>query len=223
MVFKRRDPRTWPQVIFEFIYPRGGWGRAFHYVRHRVRRLPDSPERIARGIFAGVFAAFTPFYGLHFVVAALVARLMNGNILAALAGTFFGNPLTYIPIGVVSLQFGHFLLGSRFEGEVESSLARLFFGAGRDLVDNFIALFTDADADWSNLAQFYHDVYLPYLVGGILPGIVAGSVCYYLSLPVVAAYQKRRRARLKRKLDGLRSKSGQDADDPGAGERAPRS
>ena len=72
---------------------------------------PIRPHRIARGIFAGVFTTFTPFFGLHFVVAAILARLMRGNILAALLATFFGNPLTYVPIGVVSLKTGHFLLG----------------------------------------------------------------------------------------------------------------
>jgi len=50
VVFKRRDRRSPFQIAWEFIYPRGGWTRAFHYVKHRIRRLPDSPERIARGV-----------------------------------------------------------------------------------------------------------------------------------------------------------------------------
>ena len=99
VVFKRRTPKTWLAAIRDFFWPRGGWTRAFHYVKHRLRRLPDSPERIARGIWAGVFTTFTPFYGMHFVVAAILALFMRGNILAALMGTFFGNPLTYVPIG----------------------------------------------------------------------------------------------------------------------------
>ena len=133
MVFKRRDRRSPVQIASEFVYPRGGWTRAFHYVKHRVRRLPDSPERIARGIGAGVFTAFTPFYGLHFVVAAVLARLINGNILAALSGTFFGNPLTYVPIGVVCLQTGHFLLGTQFEKGDTKGLMGKFAGAIGDL------------------------------------------------------------------------------------------
>ncbi|KCV82183.1 hypothetical protein ATO10_07332 [Actibacterium atlanticum] len=207
MVFKRRDKRSWIQIVLEFIYPRGGWQRAFYYMRHRVRRLPDSPERIARGIFAGVFTAFTPFYGLHFVIAALIARVMNGNMLASLAGTFFGNPLTYIPIGVVSLKVGHFLRGTEFEDEVDDSLVDKFFGAGQDLLVNFGALFTDRDADWARLSQFFDEVFLPYLVGGIVPGIIAGVVCYYLSVPVIAAYQKRRAGKIKKKLEELREKA----------------
>ena len=66
MVFKRRDRRPIHRVVRELLWPRGGWARAARYVRHRLHRLPDPPERIARGIFAGVFTTFTPFYGFHF-------------------------------------------------------------------------------------------------------------------------------------------------------------
>ena len=208
MVFKRRNRRSVLQIVGDAIWPKGGWGRAFHYVKHRVRRLPDSPERIARGIFAGLFTTFTPFYGVHFVIAALLARILHGNILAALMATFFGNPLTYLPIGVISLKTGHFLLGTEFDEEVDASLVDTFIGAGQDFLDNLLALFTDADADWAKLSQFYDEVYFPYMVGGILPGIVAGLVGYYLSVPLISAYQKRRRGKLKKKLAELQAKSG---------------
>ncbi|TMV03714.1 DUF2062 domain-containing protein [Ruegeria sediminis] len=204
MVFKRRDRRSPVQIASEFVYPRGGWTRAFHYIKHRVRRLPDSPERIARGIGAGVFASFTPFYGLHFLVAAVLARLINGNILAALSGTFFGNPLTYVPIGVVSLQTGHYLLGTHFEEGQTQGLMGKFANALRDLRDNVVALFTDRDADWSRLSLFYDEVFFPYMVGCVIPGVIAGVVCYYLSLPVTRTYQQRRRAKIKAKFEEIK-------------------
>ncbi|MBO9452657.1 DUF2062 domain-containing protein [Tropicibacter sp. R16_0] len=212
MVFKRRDRRTPVQIASEFVYPRGGWTRAFHYVKHRVRRLPDSPERIARGIGAGVFAAFTPFYGVHFFIAAFGARLINGNILAALSGTFFGNPLTYVPIGVICLQSGHFLLGTEFdEGDKRSFLGKFADAAG-DLKDNTIALFTSREADWHDLGVFYDEVFYPYMIGGIIPGLVAAAICYYLSVPVIRAYQQRRRAKIKAKFDAIRKKAEAEAD-----------
>jgi len=93
-VFKRRDSRSILRVVAEAFWPRGGWLRAFHYVKHRMRRLPGSPEQIARGVFAGAFTVFTPFFGMHFVVAAILAKSMRGSILAALLATFIGNPLT---------------------------------------------------------------------------------------------------------------------------------
>ncbi|UWQ62882.1 DUF2062 domain-containing protein [Leisingera caerulea] len=207
MVFRRRDRRSPLRALADFVWPRGGWGRAFLYVKHRVRRLPDSPERIARGIWAGVFTTFTPFYGLHFLVAAIIARMMNGNILASLSATFFGNPLTYVPIGVASLQTGHWLLGTEFDEEVDKSLVGKFLAAGGDLKDNLFALFMDKPADWQGLHLFYNEVFYPYMIGGIIPGIICATVCYVLSLPVIRVYQQRRRAKIKAKFEAIKQRA----------------
>ncbi len=203
-MFKRRTPKSWALWFWHLIWPQGGWGRAFEYVKHRVRRLPDSPERISRGIWAGVFTTFTPFYGFHFFIAAGIAAVMRGNILAALMSTFFGNPLTYVPIGVVSLQTGHWLLGTEFEQDM--NIGKRFAGAFRDLKDNFYAIFTDDVAHWDRLHGFYDEVFFPYMVGGIIPGIIAATICYYLSAPVIRVYQNRRKGRLKAKLNEIRAR-----------------
>ncbi|KIC21181.1 DUF2062 domain-containing protein [Leisingera sp. ANG-Vp] len=207
MVFRRRDRRPPLRALADFLWPRGGWGRAFLYVKHRVRRLPDSPERIARGIWAGVFTTFTPFYGLHFLVAALIARVMNGNILASLSATFFGNPLTYVPIGVASLQTGHWLLGTEFDEKVDKSLVGKFMDAGKDLKDNLFALFMDQPADWQGLHLFYNEVFYPYMIGGVIPGIISATVCYVLSLPAIRFYQQRRRAKIKAKFEAIKQRA----------------
>lgn len=214
MVFKRRDRRPVWQVVADFVYPRGGWGRAAQYVKHRLRRLPDTPEKISRGVWAGVFTAFTPFYGLHFVVAAVIARLMRGNIIASLMATFFGNPLTYVPIGVVALETGYWMLGTRQRGDIEESLGGNFANAGADLWHNFLALFTSDKMDWRGLSRFYDEVFFPYLVGGIVPGIICATFCYYLSVPLIKAYQKRRKNALRNKLAQLQKKTA-NADDAG--------
>ncbi len=196
----------------EFMWPRGGWARAFHYVKHRMRRLPDSPERIARGIWAGVFTTFTPFYGMHFIVAALVARAMKGNIVAALMGTFFGNPLTYVPIGLAALETGHWILGTRVNELEHRSFGGKFADAGADLWHNVTAIFTPAHMDWSGLAVFWNQVFYPYLIGGIMPGIVCASIAYYLSVPLLRAYQKRRKGVIKAKFEALKQKAAAKAD-----------
>ncbi|XDA98762.1 DUF2062 domain-containing protein [Sulfitobacter sp. LCG007] len=212
MVFKRRDRKPILTALAEFLWPRGGWTRAFHYVKHRVRRLPDSPERIARGIGAGVFTSFTPFYGMHFIVAALLAVVARGNVLAALMGTFFGNPLTYLPIGISALTTGHWLLGRHMDEDIERSLGGKFLDAGHDLLNNFLAVFTDRTADWHHLAIFFREVFFPYLVGGIVPGLVCAGICYYLSVPLIRAYQKRRKGAIKAKFDALKAKAAAKAE-----------
>lgn len=213
MVFRRRDRRPLWRVLLELIWPRGGWGRAAQYVRHRVRRLPDTPEKISRGVWAGVFTAFTPFYGLHFLVAGVIAVAMRGNVLASLMSTFFGNPLTYVPIAYAALTTGHWLLGTRLDrtlldgpaGRGNCGIGCQFNNAAGDLWHNFKAIFTDERADWRGLQEFNTEVFYPYLVGGIIPGIIAATICYYLCVPLIRAYQNSRRKALRAKLSQLKN------------------
>ncbi|MCR8824949.1 DUF2062 domain-containing protein [Pseudosulfitobacter koreensis] len=211
MIFKRRDSKPILRALAEALWPRGGWARAFHYVKHRVRRLPDTPERIARGICAGVFTTFTPFYGMHFIVAATVATAMRGNILAALMATFFGNPLTYVPIGIASLKTGHWLLGTQMEDDAHRSFGGKFYDAASDLWDNLIAVAQGNPTDWAGLERFFHEIFFPYLVGGIIPGVICGGIAYYMAVPLLRAYQKRRKGAIKAKFEALKSKAAQKA------------
>ena len=203
MVFKRRDRRPIWKIVTDFLYPRGGWLRAFEYVKHRVRRLPDTPEKIGRGIWAGVFVAFTPFYGLHFIMAWLIALVMRGNVLAALLSTFFGNPLTYVPIAATSMWFGQRLLGTSPIDNLERSIGRKFEAAWGDLWHNIKAIFSDERMEWAGLARFYDDVFFPFMVGGLVPGVLTASACYIVTVPILSAHQNRRRRKLKEKLDQL--------------------
>lgn len=195
-MFRRRDRRPWWEIIGRMIWPQGGWGRALGYMSHRIRRLPDSPERIGRGIWAGIFTSFTPFFGMHFLVAAGLARALRGNVLAALIATFVGNPLTYLPIAAVSLKTGNLILGRHDYAILPRALGGKFAGAWSDLWHNFIALFSSATTDWSRLAVFYDDIFLPFLVGGIGPGVLCGVAGYVLAVPVIRAYKARRRKML---------------------------
>lgn len=204
MVFKRRTKRTVLQWIGQGFWPTGGWSRAAQYINHRLRRLPDAPQRIARGIFAGIFISFTPLFGLHFFGAALLAWVMRGNILASLIATVVGNPITFPFIATLAVELGNWILG--LGGEMTPlQIAAAFGQAGVELYANFQSIFTDQPAQWGRLHRFFDRVYLPYLVGGILPGIVAGLIGYYLSLPVLAAYQKLRKKRLTDRFEKQRA------------------
>jgi len=171
--------------------------------------LPDTPERIARGIAAGTFVSFTPLFGFHFILAALISRMLRGNIMAGLLGTFFGNPLTFPFIVMGSVEFGNLILGQG--GIVHFPQIMASFGfAWSELWDNFIAVFTGEPQEWRRLALFFRRVFLPYALGGILPGIACGIGMYYVSLPVIRGYQKRRRESLRRRF--AKSRQAQNAD-----------
>jgi uncharacterized protein (DUF2062 family) len=186
-------------MVAEFFYPRGGWARAFSYVRLRLSRLPDRPHRIARGIAAGVFVSFTPLFGFHFIAAAAVAWLIRGNIVAALLGTFFGNPLTFPIIMATSVDLGNWMLGMPNDMQIPQ-VARALGAASTELWHNLASFYTGDARQWGGLQRFFRRVFVPYLVGGVGPGIVAAVVMHYLSLPVIVAYQKRREKKLAARL-----------------------
>ncbi|RMH46263.1 MAG: DUF2062 domain-containing protein [Alphaproteobacteria bacterium] len=196
MVFKRRDKPPFWSRLRQWVAPRKGWRRGFEYLGHRVKRLPDSPHRIAIGLAAGTFVSFSPFFGFHFVYAALVAFVLRGNIVAGLIGTAVGNPLTFPAIAASALGLGRLILGGRHSA-VDFGQVMKAFG------DFFGAIWTTISALWGqghyaldHLGPFLREVFLPYLLGGTISGALAGIAVYFLSRPVIAAYQNRRRMRL---------------------------
>ena len=229
MVFKRRDPLGWGAWLREQIYPRGGFKRAIRYVVHRMRRLPDQPHRVARGVFAGSVIGFLPLPGLQFLAAWGAARLARGNVLAALLATFNTNPVTTPFFAVLALTLGHSIMG------IEAPLTAKYIGhafgkAGHDLWFNFLALFGPEKTRWDGLIQFWHEIYVPYFIGALGPALIISGVAYYVTIPLVAAYQKsraasaedraERRRRMRAKLAEAAAKlklrgerGGEDADD----------
>ena len=203
MVFKRRERRSWLRILAEFFYPRGGWRRAASYMGHRLSRLPDTPDRIARGIAAGMFASCTPFYGLHFVIAALAGRVLRGNILAALLGTFLGNPITFPLIVETSVQLGTWMLGLGAGLHFPQVMAAFGY-AWAEIWTNLYLLVTGGDPNWFRLRLFFRRVFLPYLLGGVPLGLVTGALVYAVSLPLIRAYQTARRNRLRARFEASR-------------------
>ncbi|HUF56488.1 MAG TPA: DUF2062 domain-containing protein [Thermohalobaculum sp.] len=155
----------------ESAYPRKGWWRLVGYVNKRMQRLPDTPERIALGFACGAFVSFTPLFFFHFIVAGALAWIFRGNVLAALLGTAVGNPVTFPFIATAALNLGWWMLGI---DPVEDAGGFSFSWL------------------WDNLDL----IFLPYLVGGVLPGLAIAVICYIVCRPLVAAYQKRRNDRL---------------------------
>ena len=203
MVFKRREPLGWGAWLREQVYPRSGFKRAIRYVVYRMRRLPDQPHRVARGVFAGSLIGFLPLPGLQFLAAWGAARLARGNVLAALLATFNTNPLTTPFFAVLAMTLGHWIMG--IEAPLNAEYIGMAFGdAGRDLWFNFTALFGPEKARWHGLIKFWHEIYVPYFIGALGPGLVLSIIAYYITIPLVEAYQKARAAKAKDRAERRR-------------------
>jgi len=222
MVFKRRDRPPISTRIREAVLPRGGWRRAIEYLAHRLRRLPDTPHRIAFGLAIGVFVSFTPFFGIHVGAAIALAWALRANVVASVIGTLAGNPVTIPLIAPIALGLGRKILGYGVTGRDPSRIQDAFGQFFTGLWDSLLSLFGYGDSEWYKVLRFVEDVIWPYLVGGLLPGLVAAVASYYVTRPLVAAYQMRRRSRMLARAHERLARQGGEPYKPAEGEGSRR-
>jgi uncharacterized protein (DUF2062 family) len=70
----------------------------------------EPPERVAAAIALGVGVGFSPFLGIHFLMAIGLAFLFRLNRIDAVLGQFAGNPWTLPPVFALSYALGRRLL-----------------------------------------------------------------------------------------------------------------
>ena len=179
-MFARRTPLPLLRRIGGVFWPSAGWRRATSYIAHRVRRLPESPYRIAAGFASGAAISFTPFIGAHFIGAAMLALLLRGNVVASAIGTIVGNPWTFPFIWAWIYSLGSWLTG----GDVIADLPKV------------LSLQYIFDRPW--------EVFLPMAIGGVLTAIVAWFVFFWPIHGAVTEYQRARQWRIRRKAKARR-------------------
>ena len=86
MLFKRRQTESLLERVRVHLWPRRSWNRSGRYIVYRLRRLSATPHAIALGFAAGAFAAVTPYIGTHMVMAALLAWIIGGSVVASVLG-----------------------------------------------------------------------------------------------------------------------------------------
>ncbi len=185
MLFRMRTPRTFWQKTLEFVWPKKGLRRGWHYIGHRLKRISAPPHVIALGFAAGVFASFTPFVGLHFIIAALIAFVLGGSIVSSAFGTAFGNPLTFPLIWFTTYNVGAMLLGHQTRSHVAIKPPEGFF----------TLLFTDPSQFWERFWHMLSPVLFPMSVGALALGLPIATVFYLMLKRAVEGYQHRRRSR----------------------------
>jgi uncharacterized protein len=175
MLFRRREAESFLERMRVHVWPRRSWSRSSRYVVYRLRRLSDTPHAVALGFAVGVFSALTPFIGTHLVMAMLLAWVIGGSVVAAVLGTFVGNPLTYPVIWYATYEVGSLMLGG---------------GTQKQEIDLSGGIFQ------SSLDQLW-PILKPMTLGCIPLGLALAALSYVLVKPMVEAYKNRRRRELE--------------------------
>ena len=193
-MFRRRKPLSVLKQLRAVIWPNRGFRRLFSYLFQRIIRLPGTPASIASGFASGVAASFTPFLGLHFILAGALAMLFRGNVLASAIGTFFGNPWTFILIWLADYEVGLRVINA--------------FGYGTDLdvlsIDELVAIMGNVvrflsftrNLSWADLLRDIEQVFMPILIGGTVLGAIAWVTSFLLTLWAVKGWRLHRAKRL---------------------------
>ena len=204
-MFKRRERRSIFRFFYEVVFSLKGITRAIEYVGIRLKRIPDTPHKISLGMSCGIFASFTPLFGLHFLIAGLLSYLLRANVLASLIGTFIGNPITFPIITVFNLKLGEWFLGSNEYSSGDGG--KIFEGFLDFIFLIYKSLFTEGligENSVPRMNEFLYGVFIPYSLGGLILGISIAIISYFLLRPLVSTYQKKRDSlkarRLKKKL-----------------------
>jgi len=77
-------------------------------------RSEGRPKRTAAAFGLGALIGFTPILGVHTWAAAASASLLRLPPLAAIIGTNLSNPITFIPITLLEVRVGAWMLGRPF-------------------------------------------------------------------------------------------------------------
>jgi uncharacterized protein (DUF2062 family) len=152
----------------------------FRAAFRRLLAIDDPPERTALAFSIGVFIAFSPFLGLHTIIATVLAFIFRFNKIAIYTGTFVNNPfLTLVPIIVASYAIGAFILGRPLripqEGLELLKNPRIFSS------EYYRLLFAES---WS--------IVWPFSVGGMTLSVVCSLIAYPLTLRTLRAYRSRK-------------------------------
>jgi len=194
-MFKRRSKLGVSGHVRQTLWPKMGWFRLARYYRHRISRLSDSTTCIAINLAGGSAMSFTPFFGLHVLVALGFAWLIGArmNLIAAMVGTFVGNPWTFPFFMYLGYQLGNFIMGLF---GVEVGPLALTPDMIEEQGENFFRFL------WDN----FTDIFVPTAIGGTLLAIISFPFYYWLYYYLVKSAQRARRLRMKKKQRALFNK-----------------
>ncbi len=155
------------------------WGRTVRFFRYfylRIVRVRTDAHSTALGLALGVFVGCLPIIPFQFLTVLPLAFLLRANKMTALLGTFVSNPPT-LPI------FYFFL-----------------YKVGKVVVPGRVPQLDMQQLAFSELLQKGWDLVTVMMVGGLIVGIPAAILTYFVALRCILAYQKKRELRRFRKF-----------------------
>ncbi len=147
------------------------WRRRLRLFYLRILRLRGNPQKVAGGVAIGIAVGLTPTVPLHFLLAVLIAFLLDKSKLAAALGVWVANPFMLPFIYLLDYKVGQFVTGSAAPPFPFSSFS----------ITHLVEL------GWS--------ICYPLFIGGLAVGLISFFPVYFFTKQILILYREKRRNR----------------------------
>lgn len=146
-----------------------------------VFHLDEEPSRLAMGMAVGVFIGVTPLYGLHTLLALVVAFLFRLNKAATITGTWLNLPWFAPFVYGFSLKLGEAILSGNLH------LSRMSVTELAEVASAYLWAnpYDHAGYFWQLLWDMLFVASKPLFVGTTVVGLVLAALTYIVTLEAV--------------------------------------
>ena len=190
MPFGRKKKKRLITSIYNFIKIFFAFSRTKKYISLSIKRMKGSPQALSLGLATGLSISFTPFIGLHALLAIFISWVIGGSMAAALIGTLLGNPWTFPFIWYFTFEIGQFINYGFLSHEEEFSFKNIKKEISTLLVilKNIIIF-----ANIPELEENFEKLKLiPFMIVGSIPLVfITWILSYFSFLIIFKSYRKK--------------------------------
>ena len=190
MPFGRKKKKKLIISIYNFIKIFFTFSRTKKYISLSIKRIKGTPQALSLGLATGIAISFTPFIGLHALLAIFISWVIGGSMAAALIGTLFGNPWTFPFIWYFTFEIGQFINYGFLSYEEEFS-----FKVIKKEVSTLLAIIKNIII-FANIFELEENVaklkLIPFMVVGSIPLVFISWIFSYFSFLIIfKSYRKK--------------------------------
>ncbi len=190
MPFGRKKKKKLIISIYNFIKIFFAFSRTKKYISLSIKRIKGTPQALSLGLATGIAISFTPFIGLHALLAIFISWVIGGSMAAALIGTLFGNPWTFPFIWYFTFEIGQFINYGfiSYEEEFSFKIIKKEISTLLVILKNIIV--------FANIPELEENVeklkLIPFMIVGSIPLVfIIWIVSYFSFLIIFKSYRKK--------------------------------
>ena len=190
MPFGRKKKKKLIISIYNFIKIFFAFSRTKKYISLSIKRIKGTPQALSLGLATGIAISFTPFIGLHALLAIFISWVIGGSMAAALIGTLFGNPWTFPFIWYFTFEIGQFINYGflAYEEEFSFKVIKKEVSTLLAIVKNII-IFANIFELEENVAKLK---LIPFMLVGSIPLVFISWIFSYFSFLIIfKSYKKK--------------------------------